>query len=354
MSEILGPALNLQLYERDGSFDDRSLLADLGYFVREHGPSLAARFLPDIPRELLGRLQYAPDHYSYHLVDGKLVAGEDLKSNNPVDAQSRINPSEPLRGAGAHHVLGRLRSLLTDEITHPNGEMVLWMSPKEGFSKHAYLTVGTIGRDEEGRRACHVTAYMSDFSKEQIFGVIGELTGSSIPDSTDPKLASRMLLTAASSDVISAIHRSLGPDAAIEGIPVSRLYGPDSHEVWQNIRLVIGNAKERITTIIKDAKERVDVMAGTMAQAVFGLIEETVSRLSGGAENIQASVGVETRRLLDAFALAVAGCVGVGFAGITPLHTGSESDYVHCPNCNRKVHCPIGERCPGCQQVRPC
>lgn len=363
MAEILGPALNLRFYELDGSFDDRSLLADLAYFVREHGPAIAACLLSDIPRESLVQLQYAPDHFSYHLVDGKLVASEDLGNGKFVDAQSRIDPSEPLRGAGAHRVLGKLRSWLSDEPGHPDGEVVCWMSPKEGFSQHAYLTVGTIGPDEEGRRSCHVAAYMSDFSQSQLLGVVRELTGVSIPPSTDPKLVSRMLLTSASSDIISSIHRAIGSDTAIEGIPIARLYGEESRVIWEKIREVVGNGQERITTIIKDAKERVDAMAGTMAQAVFGLIEETIEKLGGNVSRIKHATGVETRRLLDAFALAVAGCVGIGppaggFGGVglplSPVRIGQESDYVHCPNCNREVHCPIGERCPGCRQVRPC
>lgn len=359
MAEILGPALNLHFYEKGGSFDTRSLLADLTYFVREHGPSLAARLLPDVPRELLVRLQYAPDHFSYHLVDGKLVAGEDLKNDNLFDAQSRINPNERLRGAGAHHVLGKLRSWLSDEPGHPDGQAVCWMSPKEGFSEHAYLTVGTIGRDEEDRRTCRVTAYMSDFSQRELLSVVCDLTGVSIPPSTDPKLVSRMLLAASSANVIHAIHRVLGPDASIEGVPIKRLYGDESHVVWEKIREVVGNSQERITAIIRDAKERVDAMAGTMAQAVFGLIEETIEKLGGGINRIRKAGGVETRRLIDAFAMAVAGCVGIGSVGgvglpISPVRIGQESDYVHCPNCNREVHCPIGERCPGCRQVRPC
>lgn len=293
------------------------------------------------------------------MVDGKLVASEDLKNGKFVDAQSRIDPSEPLRGAGAHHVLGKLRSWLTDEGEHPDGQVVCWMSPKEEFSQHAYLTVGTIGRDEEGRRTCHVTAYMSDFSKEQIFMVVRELTGSSIPDLTNPKLASRMLLTATSSDIISSIHREIGPDTSIEGVPIARLYGEESRVVWEKIRDVVGNGQERIIEIIRDAKERVDAMAGTMAQAVFGLVKETIEKLGGHISRNRKTVEVETRRLLDAFANAVAGCVGIGFAGgiglpIPPVRIGQESDYVHCPNCNREVHCPIGEQCPGCRQVRPC
>lgn len=359
MPEILGPALNLHFYEKDGSFDTQSLFADLAYFVREHGPSLAARLLPDVPRELLVRLQYAPDHFSYHLVDGRLVASEDLKNKNFVDAQSRIDPSEPLRGAGAHQVLGRLRGWLSDEDAHPDGEIVCWMSPKEGFGEHVYLTVGTIGKDEEGQRACHVTAYMSDFSQSELLSVVRELTSVSVPSVTDPRLVSRMLLTASSTDVIHAVHRALGPDVSIEGVPIARLYGEESRVVWEKIHEVVGNGQERITEIIRDAKERVDAMAGTMAQAVFGLIEETIEKLGGRIGRIKQSVEVETRKLLDAFALAVAGCVGIGFAGgvglpIPPVRIGQESDYVHCPNCNREVHCPIGERCPGCRQVRPC
>ena len=359
MAEILGPALNLHLYEKGGSFDTRALFADLAYFVREHGPSLASRCLPDAPQKLLVRLQYAPDHFRYHLVGGNLVASEDLKNGNLIDSQTRIDPSEPLRGAGAHHVLGRLRSWLSDESEHPNGQVVCWMSPKEGFSEHAYLTVGTIGRDEEDQRTCHVTAYMSDFSKEQVFLIIRDLTGISIPDSTDPKLASRMLLVAASKDVISSIRRALGPDASIEGVPISRLYGEESCVVWEKIREVVGSGQEQITAVIKDAKERVDAMAGTMAQAVFGLIRETIEGLGGNVRKLWRSTEIETRRLLDAFALAVAGCVGAEFMGgvglpVPPVRIGAESDYVHCPNCNREVFCPLGERCPGCRQVRPC
>lgn len=359
MAEILGPALNLHLYEKRGSFDIGSLVADLGYFVREHGPTLAAHLLPDIPRHLLVQLRYTPDHFSYHLVTGKIVASEDMKNGNLVDAQERIDPSEPLRGAGAHHVLGRLRSFLADDVNHPDGEMVCWMSPKEGFSEHAYLTVGTIDHDEEGRRTCHVTAYMSDFSQRELLGIAQELTGVSIFPSTDPKLISRMILSARSPDVVQAIYRVLGPDASIEGVPIARLYGEESRIVWEKIREVVGNGQERITTIIRDAKERVDAMAGTMAQAVFGLIEETIEKLGGQINRMRNVTAIETRRLLDAFALAVAGCVGVGFVGngglpISPVRIGKESDYVHCPNCDRKVYCPIGERCSGCRQVRPC
>lgn len=44
---------------------------------------------------------------------------------------------------------------------------------------------------------------------------------------------------------------------------------------------------------------------------------------------------------------------------ITPMvytltGAGSKEDTVHCPNCNRTVNCPVGHRCPGCQQLRPC
>lgn len=355
MEKILGPALDLHLYEKRGSFDTKTLFADLTYFIREHGPTLAAQFLPDIPRGLLVQLRYAPDHFSYHLVDGRLVASEDLKNNNLVDAQSRIDPSEPLRGAGAHHVLGRLRDWLSDEEFHPDGEMVLWMSPKEGFSEHAYLTVGALERDEEGRRACHVTAYMNDFSQRELLLIVCDLAGISIPLITDPKLVSRMLLTVSSTDVIHAVHRALGPDVSIEGVPIARLYGEESRAVWEKIQDVVGNGHERITAIIRDAKEQVDAMAETMAQAVFGLIEETIEKLGGRIGRIKQSVEVETRKLLDTFAMAVAGCVGVGFLGpISPVRIGQESDYVHCPNCNREVRCPIGEQCPGCRQVRPC
>ena len=359
MAEILGPGLNIRLYESPAGFDIPGLIADLPFFIREHGPSIVCRLFPEISRDLLVRLQYAPDNFDYILVDGKLVAAEDLKIGKLADAQTRVDPREPERGASAHAVLGRIREHLADEQTSPDGTILLWVSPKEDFSPHAYFNVGVIGRDKFSRRRLSVTAYMNDFSQPQLLSLVKDMSGAKIDPNAHPRLVSRMLFSGQTADFVQTCCRVLGPNAALDGIPISTLYGPKSLAVWEKIRLSVKDGQQKLTQLVENAQGRFEQMQSGMAQLVFGFIESTLSAFE--IKNIiPSNTSFETHRLLQAFAETVAGCVG--FLGLdssvsnfaTPSVIIGESNSVHCPNCNRTVHCAIGEPCPGCRQIRPC
>lgn len=368
MNEILGPAFNLRLYETSTGFDESGLMADLGYFVREHGPDLARQLLPGIPRELLTCLQYAPDEFSYRLVGDRLVAAEDMKQGRLVDIRSRINRQEPERGAGVHNVMSRIAAALADEKTVADGQMLAWLSPKEGFSQHAYLNVAAVTRDDLGRRTLIGRHYMSDFTQADLLQIVANLGGEKIPPNTSPRLVSRMLFSILSQDVIDTCEQ-IPAASGIGGMPIRRLWGKDSKSIWQIIRQVVAGSERQIARVIHQAQERVDRMKDTMAAAALGLIVNVLQLMDyrdqteaarGGAEWVRQGLGVDKPALMAAFATAVAGCVGFGGVAsteqvISPVRPlGQESDMVHCPNCNQKVHCAIGERCPGCRQVRPC
>ena len=365
MVKILGEALDLRRYQfSESEFGVRSLMADLGYFVREQGPEVIKQLLPQFPRELLTRLQYAPDHFSYHLTGGQLVASEDLNNGNFIDARSRIDKSEPERGSGAYLVLNKLAAVLADEKNNPDGKFVLWVSPKEDFSRHAYLNLGTIGRDTENNRRLSVSSYMNDFSIAEIKNLIDHLTGLRVPAELKPRSLSGMVFSAKHNDLITACKETLGPNRNIEGVPIGKLYGTGSVEIWQAIRQVVKEGGEKVVGIVRRAEGEVEKMQIGMAQTVFGFIESVLdligkeSKLNFAVEKFRQ---IPAENFLAAFMTAAAGCIGglmpAGFGGETfsavPV-LGIESHRVHCPNCNKIVSCAVGEPCPGCRQVRPC
>jgi hypothetical protein len=366
MAEILGEALDLRRYQSSESeFDVRGLMADLGYFIREQGPEVVRQLLPQFPRELLTRLQYAPDHFSYHLTGGQLVASEDLNIGNFIDARSRIDRNEPERGFGAFLVLNKLVAILADEENNPDGKMVLWVSPKEGFSRHAYLNLGTIGRDKDNNRRLSVSSYMSDFSIVEVKRLIEYLTELRVPGEINPRFLSGMVFPAKRNDLIVACKETLGSIRKIEGVPIEKLYGAGSAEIWQAIRQVVKDGGEKVINIVRRAEGEVEKMQIGMAQTVFGFIESVLDLI--GKEKIPRIAREKLSRIpaenfLAAFMTTAVGCIGgllspAGFGGATFSEVpvlGAESNRVHCPNCNITVSCAIGEACPGCRQIRPC
>ena len=365
MAEILGPALNLRLYESPKGFDINGLITDLGFFIREQGPEVIKQLLPQFPRELLTRLQYAPDHFSYHLIGGQLVASEDLNNGNFIDARSRIDKNEPERGAGAFLVLKKVARILADEENNPDGKMVLWASPKEGFSRHAYFNLGTIGRDTENNRRLSVSSYMSDFSIVEIKRLISHFSGLEVTTEINPRILSRMVFPAKHKDLIGACHEVLGANRKIEGVPIEKLYGSDSEGIWRAIRQVVKDGGKKIAEVVHLAEGEVEQMQIGMAQTVFGFIESVLNAIGG--ERVRQNFVKEklalipTENFLAAFMTAAIGCIGglmpAGF-GVTTFSSvsvlGVESNRIHCPNCKKTVSCAIGEACPGCHQVRPC
>lgn len=366
MAEILGPSLDLRRYKSfDSGFDVASLTADLTYFIREQGPEVVRNLLPHFPAEILTRLQYAPDHFSYHLIGGRLVAGEDLKNGNFMDARSRVDKNEPERGLGAFLVLDKLAAVLTDEKNNPDGEIVLWASPKEGFSRHAYLNFGTIDRDTENNRRLSVSSYMSDFSFTEIKSLISHLTGLEVPVEINPRRLSGMVFPARHNDLIVACRIAFGSSRTIEGVPIEKLYGEGSAEIWQTIRRVVKGGGGKIAEVVRLAQGEVAKMQTGMAQTVFGFIEsvlDTIGQERGTGFTKERSKYIQADNLLAAFMTAAAGCIGglmssavfEGAAFATVPILGAESHRVHCPNCNKTVSCAIGEACPGCRQIRPC
>ena len=361
--EILGPALNLRLYESPKGFDISSLLADLGYFVREQGPEVVKQLLPQFPRELLTRLQYAPDNFFYHLIGGRLIAGEDLNNGNFIDARLRIDRNEQERGAGAFLVLEKVIGILADENKFQDGEMVLWVSPKERFSRHAYMNIGTIGRDDSNRRTLSVSSYMSDFSLPELKDLIANLIGLNVPSEINPRILSGMVFQASHKDLIAACKTVFG-FRTIEGVPIEKLYGSDSEGIWRAIRQVVKDGGKKIAEVVRLAEGEVEKMQIGMAQTVFGFIESVLELI--GKEKVPriAKEGLELiskENFLAAFMTAAIGCIGglmpAGFGGLilpdVPAF-GLENNRVHCPNCNKIVSCAIGESCPGCRQIRPC
>lgn len=362
--EILGPGLNLCLYESPAGFNIPSLIADLGYFIREQGAEVIKQLLPQFPRELLTRLQYAPDNFSYHLIYGQLIASEDIKNRNFVDARSRVDLNEPERGFGAFRVLEKITDFLTDEKNCPDEKMVVWASPREGFSRHAYLNIGTIGRDDKNCRMLSVTSHMSDFSLGEIKRIIGHLTGLKLPETVNPRMLSGMLFPADTNDLIAACRAVLGRDRTIEGVPIEILYGSESKDIWRTITLVVGEGKEKIVEIVHAARGEVEKMQAGMAQTVFGFIESVLESI-----DVESKIGfvrekvkkITERDFMAAFMTAAVGCMGglisIGSGGVVssvgPVF-GAESHRVHCPNCNKIVSCAVGESCPGCHQIRPC
>lgn len=365
MAEILGPALNLRLYESHHGFDTSSLIVDLGFFIREHGPSLVGSLLPQIPRELLTRLQYAPDAFSYHLLGESLVAAEDLKRGRLVDVRTRIDRQESRRGAGVYHVMGRISETLADDRNVSDGQMLAWISPKEGFSRHGYLNVGRVIRDNEGRRTLAGYHYMSNFDQSTLLQIVSNLDGEEIPPDTDPRLISRMLFSVGSIDAVAVCER-LPTAKSIDNMPIRLLWGSDSRSIWRIIRQVISGGERQISRVISQARERVDKMQVSMAVAVLGMIETVLETINNEAGPVKVDLGkgfsrrIDEQNLLAAFASAVAGCVGfLGFNSpvssvVTPAAFVGEKDLVHCPNCNQTVHCAVGDRCPGCRHIRPC
>lgn len=366
MPKILGEALDLRRYQSlERKFDVGGLMADLGYFIREQGPEVVKQLLPQFPREFLTRLQYAPDHFSYHLTGGQLVASEDLNTGNLIDARSRVDKNEPERGAGAFLVLEKVAVILADEENHPDGEMVLWASPKEGFSRHAYLNLGTIGRDKDKNRKLSVSSYMSDFSLPELRSLIANLTGLNIPPEISPRVLSGMVFQANHKDLVAACKTVFGFSRTIEGVAVEKLYGTDSEGIWRVIRQVVKDGGGKIAEVVSLARGEVEKMQTGMAQTVFGLIESVLDLIGEGEPRNFArerSKNVTPENLLAAFMTAAVGCIGglmspAGFGGATfataPV-LGVENNRVHCPNCKKTVSCAIGEACPGCNQVRPC
>ncbi|MBI2310145.1 hypothetical protein HYU89_04595 [Candidatus Collierbacteria bacterium] len=366
MAEILGPALNLRFYESPKGFDIKSLAADLRYFIREQGPEVVKQLLPQFPRELLTRLQYAPDHFSYHLTGGKLVASEDLHNRNFTDARSRVDKNEPERGAGAFLVLEKVAGILADENkSKEDGENILWASPKEGFSsRHAYINIGTIGRDNSGSRKLSVSSYMSDFSLPELRSLIANLTGLNVPPEISPRILSGMVFQADHKDLIAACNTVFGPGRTIEGVSIGKLYGAGSGEIWQAIRQVVKDGGKKIAEVVNSAEGEIEKMQIGMAQTVFGFIESVLELI--GKEKIpeiarEKLSRIPTENFLAAFMTAAAGCIGSlmpsRFGGATfsavPV-LGIENNRVHCPNCKKTVSCAIGETCPGCRQIRPC
>lgn len=366
MAKILGEALDLRRYQSlENKFDIESLMSDLGFFIREQGPEVIRNLLPQIPAEILTRLQYAPDHFSYHLIGGRLIASEDLKNKKFVDARSRVDKTEPERGLGAFLVLEKLAEILADEENNPDGEMVLWASPKEGFSRHAYLNIGTIGRDEGHDRRLSVSSYMSDFSFTEIKNLISHLTGLEIPAGINPRLLSRMVFLARHKDLIGACHAVLNSGRTIEGVAVEKLYGAGSAEIWKAIRSVVRDGEKKVAEVVRLAQGEVEKMQTGMAQTVFGFIEsvlDSIGKERGVGFVKERSKFIQADNLLAAFMNVAVGCIGglmspAGFGGVAlaPVPVlGMESNRVHCPNCNRTVSCPIGQRCPGCDKIRPC
>jgi len=363
--DILGPALNLRLYESPKGFDISSLLADLGYFVREQGPEVVKQLLPQFPRELLTRLQYTPDNFSYHLIGGRLVAGEDLNNGNFIDARLRIDRNEQERGAGAFLVLEKVARILADENKFQDGEMVLWVSPKERFSRHAYMNIGTIGRDDSNRRTLSVSSYMSDFSLPELKDLIANLIGLNVPSEINPRILSGMVFRANHKDLTAACKTVFGSNRTIEGVPIEKLYGSDSEGIWRAIRQVVKDGGKKIAEVVHLAEGEVEKMQIGMAQTVFGFIESVLNAIGG--ERVRQNFVKEklalipTENFLTAFMTAAIGCIGglmpAGF-GVTTFSSvsvlGVESNRIHCPNCKKTVSCAIGEACPGCHQVRPC
>jgi len=366
MAKILGEALDLRRYQSlESEFDVRSLMADLGYFIREQGPEVVKQLLPKFPRELLTRLQYAPDHFFYHLTGGRLIASEDLNTGNLIDARFRVDRNEPERGAGAFLVLEKVAAVLADEENNPDGKMVLWASPKEGFSRHAYLNIGIIGCDKDNNRKLSVSSYMSDFSITEIKGLISHLTGLRVPAEINPRFLSGMVFPAKHNVLITACKETLGPNRKIEGVPIEKLYGTGSAEIWQAIRQVIKDGSGKIVEVISLARGEVEKMQIGMAQTVFGFIESVLDSIGKGEPRNfvrESPKKVSPENLLAAFMTAAVGCIGgllspAGFGGValsTVPILGVENNRVHCPNCNKIVSCAIGESCPGCHQVRPC
>lgn len=366
MPKILGEALDLRRYQLpESGFDVPTLIADLGYFIREQGSEVVKQLLPQFSRELLTRLQYAPDHFSYHLTGGQLVASEDLNIGNFIDARSRIDRNEPERGFGAFLVLDKLVAILADEENNPDGKMVLWASPKEDFSRHAYLNLGTIGRDKDNNRRLSVSSYMSDFSIVEVKRLIEYLTELRVPGEINPRFLSGMMFSAKHNDLIAACKEVLGPTRKIEGVSIGKLYGAGSTEIWQAIRQVVKGGGNKIAEVVNLAKGEIEKMQIGMAQTVFGFIESVLdligkeSKLSFAVEKFRQ---IPAESFLAAFMTTAVGCIGgllspAGFGGETfsavPI-LGVESHRVHCPNCNITVSCAIGEPCPGCRQIRPC
>lgn len=365
MAKILGEALDLRRYQfQRNEFDVKGLMADLGYFIREQGREVVRNLLPQIPSEILTRLQYAPDHFSYHLIGGRLIASEDLDNKKFVDARSRVDKNEPERGFGAFLVLDKLASVLADEENNPDGKMVLWASPKEGFSRHAYLNIGTIGRGGENNRRLSVSSYMSDFSFAEIKSLISNLSGREIPAEINPRLLSGMIFPARHKDLIEACRTVLRTGRTIEGVPIEKLYGGGSAEIWQVIRRVVKDGGKKVAEVVRSAQGEVEKMQTGMAQTVFGFIEsvlDSIGKERGVGFAKERSKFIQADNLLAAFMTAAVGCIGGlmspaefggGSLATVPI-LGAESHRVHCPNCNRTVSCAIGEPCPGCRQIRP-
>jgi len=366
MPKILGEALDLRRYQfPENEFDVKGLMADLGYFIREQGPEVVRRLLPQFPGELLTRLQYAPDHFSYHLTGGQLVASEDLNAGNLIDARSRVDKQEQERGAGAFLVLEKVAGILADEENNPDGKMVLWVSPKEGFSHHSYLNIGTIGPDKDKNRKLSVSSYMSDFSLPELRSLVANLTGLNIPPEISPRVLSRMVFQANHKDLVAACKTVFGFSRTIEGVAVEKLYGSDSEGIWRAIRRVVKDGGGKIAEIVSLAQGKAEKMQIGMAQTVFGFIESVLDLIGEGEPRNfvrEKPKNVSPENLLAAFMTAAVGCIGgllspAGFGGAAlsavPV-LGIESNRVHCPNCKKTVSCAIGETCPGCRQVRPC
>lgn len=366
MAKILGEALDLRRYQfQRNEFDVKDLMADLGFFIREQGPEVMRKLLSQVPVEILTRLQYAPDNFSYHLLSGRLIASEDLKNKKFVDARFRVDKTESERGLGAFMVLEKLAEILADEENNPDERMVLWASPKEGFSRHAYLNIGTIGRDEEYHRRLSVSSYMSDFSFTEIKNLISHLTGSEVPAEISPRRMSGMIFPARHKDLIKACRAALNSSRTIEGVAVEKLYGAGSVEIWKAIRSVVRDGEKKVAEVVRLAQGEVEKMQTGMAQTVFGFIESVLDSIR--EESPRNFAGERIRQippdnLLAAFMTAAVGCIGglmspagFGAAALVPVPVlGMESNRVHCPNCNRTVSCPIGQRCPGCDKIRPC
>ena len=366
MPKILGEALDLRRYQSlESEFDVKGLMADLGYFIREQGPEVAKQLLPQFPRELLTRLQFAPDNFSYHLTGGQLVASEDLNTGNLIDARSRVDKNELERGAGAFLVLDKLAAILANEENNPDGKMILWASPKEGFSRHAYLNLGTIGRDKNKNRKLSVSSHMSDFSLPELRSLIANLTGLNVPPEISPKVLSGMVFQANHKDLVAACNTVFGSGRTIEGVAVEKLYGTDSEGIWRVIRQVVKDGGGKIAEIVSLAQGKAEKMQIGMAQTVFGFIESVLDLIGEGEPRNfvrERPKNVSPENLLAAFMTAAVGCIGgllspAGFGGaalsVVPV-LGAESNRVHCPNCKKTVSCAIGETCPGCRQVRPC
>ena len=123
---------------------------------------------------------------------------------------------------------------------------------------------------------------MSDFSFSEIKGLISNLSGRKISTGVSSRLLSGMVFPAGHRDLVKACYAVLGTGRTIEGVPIEKLYGAGSVEIWQAIRRVVKDGGKKVAEVVRLAQGELEKMQTGMAQTVFGFIESVLDTIGKG------------------------------------------------------------------------